>query len=179
MPIGVVLTSRSQLPGSGGHAPVSPDATSATCPACARLRAWNWTAQPTDVSATPTARAAPPAPSTEARSPFNAARPLIGCRNPSASVLAPIQRPFSTWIVLMAPIRRATASISSTRSKSDTLCGIVTLAPLTPIARPNVTKSSALVAGNGTYTASVRVSRNAALCIDGDTECATEPATMP
>src|SRR2546429_565423 len=48
-----------------------------------------------------------------------------------------------------------------------------------PNALPNATKSLASTAGNGRYTASSRAARNAALCIAGETECATGRPTIP
>ncbi len=79
----------------------------------------------------------------------------------------------------MAPIRVATSEISSAQSNIATLYGIVMLAPLTPNARANVTKSSTSAAGSGRYTASTPAARNAALCIAGDTECDTGEPTTP
>ena len=143
------FTSTSQLPAGGGHAPISAAARTATSAACARFRACTLIEQPVDPSATTTARAAPPAPATATRMPASDIRSCSGARKPFASVLPPIQRPFDTRIVLIAPMRRATESTSSTASKSATLNGIVTLAPLMPMARANASKSAAVTAGIG------------------------------
>src|SRR5262249_9677836 len=169
MPTGVQLTRMSQLSGSGGQGPTFTEASLATSSALARLRACNVTEHSPEPSATMTARAAPPAPSTATRSPFSATRCCNGSRKPLASVFPPIQRLPSTRIVLMAPIRLATAYTSSIASNSATLNGIVTLAPLMPLARAKSRKPSAATAtgsasatpghGHGSRVAPRRVER--------------------
>ena len=100
------------------------------------------------------ARAAPPAPSTDTRSPCSASRLLSaassGSRNPSTSVLVACQPLGCLRTVLAAPTRRASASASLDARSASSLNGIVTLAPAMPRRSANVRKSSKVAARSGT-----------------------------
>ena len=160
MPTGVQLTSRSQLPGAGGHAPTAPPTRVAPPrPRAARLRACTRDrARRVDASATPTARAAPPAPSIAARSPRSVDAALAQRRAESraTSVLPPIQRPSldPKRVDRADPLRDRVDA--RRRGRTAPPCsGIVTLAPLSPMrAARTSTKSSTSAAGSGRYTAS-------------------------
>ena len=138
MPTGVQLTSRSQLPARRRPRPDRRRRDHAPPPrragGCARARGRGSRSTPARRP-----RRAPRRRRREATPAGPSSGDAIAERlreTRSTSVLPPSQRPSTTRIVLMAPMRRATASTSSTRSNSETLCGIVTLAPLTPSARP-------------------------------------------
>ncbi len=130
MPIGVQFTSRSQLPGGGGHVPADAPTAPATPAARSRIRARG---PSTPRRATP-ARRPRPAPIRRRRASRLAVpaartpRSSSGWRKPARRCCV---RPASAVmrIVLSAPIRRVASSTSSTRSSSGTLNGIVTLAP--------------------------------------------------
>ena len=95
------------------------------------------------------------------------------------SLLSPSQRPSSTRNVLMAPILVAIGVAASTHSSAATLYGIVMLAPSILNASAKARKSSKSGAASGTYTASMPASRNAALCIAGESECSAFGLTTP
>ena len=165
-PSGVQLTSRSQEPAAGGHDPTSAWPDAATSRACSRRRACTVTRAPRATSATATARAAPPAPITAARTPRSGRGYIAssGSRNPCTSVLVASQggreslrepkylaspgcdfhsrndsRPLRN--VFTAPTARARSSAYCAASSASTLNGIVTLAPLKSSASANVRKS--------------------------------------
>src|ERR1035437_1536978 len=121
-------------------------------------------------SASTTAAAAPPAPSTTALLPGrgHSRRVLSPISNPAASVLSPTSRPPGvTVIVLTAPVRSASPSRTSQAAASAYLYGMVTLAPRQRPARRSRRRAGSVCGGTSTisYEPSRPLAASAASCM--------------
>ncbi len=120
-----------------------------------------------------TALAAPPAPMSKTLESLQLwFRCFIGSRNPSMSVLYPLNFPFSLLTVFVAPIVLQSSSISSRNFIISILCGIVTLNPAMLISFKESIPSANSPFGilYAIYVQSNPRKAKAALCIAGESE---------
>src|SRR5436189_1835691 len=175
-PAGVALmaTSGSSTPRAGAARTPCPRAQSANARARAASRESTCRSAFAAAAATATARAAPPVPVRSHVPPPSAPSWRSAAWMPATSVLSPTSAPCSVQNVLQAPTWAHSSVFRATHRSTASLCGTVTFPAAPTVARAaSIDGSAAAGVRSATYTASRPSTRNAALCMAGETECAT------